>query len=197
MKDHPVEDVPAALAEIEAATARIGFTMASERRTGSLLRSLAATKPGGSFLELGTGTGLSTCWILDGMNSTSRLLSVDKDEGVLAVARQVLGKDPRVTFVCADGAELLSTCADQRYDFIFADTWPGKFTHLDAALQRLAPGGLYIIDDLLPQQSWPEGHAPKVPQLIAVLERRPELVMTRLNWATGLVVAVKRAEQGH
>ena len=32
--------------------------MASDELTGSLLCTLAATKPGGNFLELGTGTGI-------------------------------------------------------------------------------------------------------------------------------------------
>jgi len=36
----------------------LGFTMGSEPRTGALLRTLAASKPGGRFLELGTGTGV-------------------------------------------------------------------------------------------------------------------------------------------
>jgi predicted O-methyltransferase YrrM len=36
----------------------VGFTMASDAWTGALLRTLAAAKPGGSLLELGTGTGL-------------------------------------------------------------------------------------------------------------------------------------------
>ena len=59
-----------------------------------------------------------------------------------------------------------------RFDLIYADAWPGKFTHLDLALSLLTPGGIYFIDDLLPQTSWPEGHAAKVPPLIAYLSDR-------------------------
>ncbi len=197
MNDDPTRGVPAALAGTEDATSLSGFTMASERKTGSLLRSLAATKPDGEFLELGTGTGLSTCWILDGMDSNSRLTSVDNDEAVLAIAQKHLGADPRVEFICADGADFLTTVSGQRFDFIFADTWPGKFTHLDETLRLLAPGGLYIVDDLLPQPNWPEGHAPKIPMLIAELEKRQDLVTTQLKWSTGLVVATRRAYPEH
>ena len=70
---------PAAYAEIERATQQAGFTMASDPLTGSLLRTLAASKPGGRLLELGTGTGLSTAWILDGMDTAATLTSVDND----------------------------------------------------------------------------------------------------------------------
>src|SRR5205085_1277758 len=55
------------------------FAMPSEPRTGAMLRMLAATKPGGRLLELGTGTGLATAWLLDGMDRDARLISVDVD----------------------------------------------------------------------------------------------------------------------
>ena len=79
-------------------TQDLGFAMASEPKTGALLRVLAASKPSGRFLELGTGTGVGTAWLLAGMDATSRLESVDSDENVLAVARRHLGADSRVTF---------------------------------------------------------------------------------------------------
>jgi predicted O-methyltransferase YrrM len=46
--------------------------MGSDLLTGSLLRLLATAKPSGSILELGTGTGLATAWLLDGMEAQSR-----------------------------------------------------------------------------------------------------------------------------
>ena len=49
---------PEALSKIRRATEAAGFRMASDGLTGSLLRSLAASKPKGALLELGTGTGM-------------------------------------------------------------------------------------------------------------------------------------------
>jgi hypothetical protein len=69
--------------------------------------------------------------------------------------------------------------------------WPGKFTHLDRALSLLAAGGVYFIDDLLPQPNWPDGHAAKVPALIADLEGRDGFVSTKLAWASGLMMLVR------
>ena len=51
--------------------------MASDPQTGSFLRALAASKPAANLLELGTGTGLSAAWLLDGMDATSQLDSVE------------------------------------------------------------------------------------------------------------------------
>ena len=166
--------------------------MASEPQTGSLLRTLAATKPAGAFLELGTGTGLCTAWILDGMDRQSTLTTVDNDDTVLAIAKRHLGGDPRVTFCLSEGAEFLETLRGQMFDFIFADTWPGKYHELDETLALLKPGGLYVIDDMLPQANWPAGHDVKAAALIAILEQRADLTITKLNWASGLIVATKR-----
>ena len=183
--------LPDKLTLIEEATARLDFPMASERDGGALLRTLAASKPGGRLLELGTGTGLSTCWLLDGMDEHARLLSVDSDDTVLAVAKNYLGDDPRLTITCADGGDYLRSLAGQRFDLIFADTWPGKFLDLDDALSLLDIGGFYVIDDLLPQPSWPYGHAPKVPILVDTLRQRDDLRVVELNWATGLLIATR------
>jgi predicted O-methyltransferase YrrM len=183
---------PAALPAIERESEALQFPMGSEAKTGSLLRTLAATKPGGAFLELGTGTGIGTAWILAGMDQHARLTSIDNDATVMAVARRHLGYDPRVTFHTVDGAQFLATLRGQQFDFIFADTWPGKYDHLDEALSLLKPGGLYIIDDLLPQPSWPDGHAAKVTALIADLHRRADLLLTKLSWSSGVIVATKR-----
>jgi len=193
LNDSEILSPPAALSVIERETEALKFPMGSEAKTGSLLRTLAATKPGGAFLELGTGTGIGTAWILAGMDQHARLTSIDNDATVMAVARRHLGHDPRVTFHTVDGAQFLATLCGQQFDFIFADTWPGKYDHLDEALSLLKPGGLYSIDDLLPQPSWPDGHAAKVTALIADLHHRADLLLTTLSWSSGLIVATKRA----
>ena len=192
MNDHEVRQLPAVLYAILRDTQRIGFNMASETQTGSMLRTLAASRPGGRFLELGTGTGVGTAWILAGMDASSRLDSVESDSKVLDVARQHLGQDRRVTFHLTDGAAFLAAAQPSQFDFVYADTWPGKFTHLDAALSLVKVGGIYIVDDLLPQPSWPQGHSPKVTALIDDLEKRGDFVSTRLAWATGLMILVRK-----
>jgi predicted O-methyltransferase YrrM len=63
---------------------------------------------------------------------------------------------------------------------------------LDEAMGMLNPGGLYIIDDMLPQPNWPEGHDLKAIQLIKNLEQRTDIVLTKQVWATGIVIVVKK-----
>jgi len=191
MNDSGCRHAPAALEAILADTAAVGFTMASEPKTGALLAALAASKPGGRLLELGTGTGLGTAWLLSGMDAASHLDTSDTDPKVVAIARTHLEKDARVTFHMMDGADFISRSPRDRYDLIYADAWPGKFTHLDQTLSLLRGGGIYFIDDLLPQANWPEGHAAKVPALIDAIERRPGFATVKLSWASGLMLAVR------
>jgi predicted O-methyltransferase YrrM len=192
MYDYEIRQPPAVLYAILRDTQRIGFTMASETQTGSVLRTLAASKPGGRLLELGTGTGVGTAWILAGMDSSARLDTVESDGKVLEVARQYLGHDQRVTFHLKDGAAFLAEAEQSQFDFIYADAWPGKFTHLEAALSLIKVGGIYFVDDLLPQANWPQGHSSRVSSLIDDLENRIDFVSTRLACSTGLMILVRK-----
>lgn len=183
---------PSAYESILTDTRQAGFAMASDILTCSLLRTLAAAKRGGKFLELGTGTGLSTSWILDGMDASSSLISIDNDEPHLAIAEKYLASDERLELICVDGTGWIEQNLSQRFDFIFADTWPGKYWQLDEVLGMLNPGGFYIIDDMLPQSNWPEGHAAKVDDLISTLTARTDLFIARQDWASGIIIAVKK-----
>src|SRR5262245_43242118 len=107
MDDADIKRIPSVLEAIEHDTRQIGFTMGSEPKTGALLRTLAATKPAGRILELGTGTGIGTAWLLAGMDANAKLDSVDSDASVLEIAKRHLGDDLRVTFHLSDGAQFL------------------------------------------------------------------------------------------
>lgn len=125
-----------------------GFDLVSEPMTGCLLRTLVSSKPGGSFLELGTGTGAATAWILDGMDLRSSLVTVENDP------------------------------------------WPGKYDNLESALGLLKEGGFYVVD-MDPQATWPPGHEAKVAALLHDLTARRELRLTKLSWASGIVIATR------
>ena len=187
-----IQEYPQAYASIKEATEACGFLQMSELSTCTLLKTLAASKPDSEFLELGTGTGLATAWILDGMDTNSSLISLDNDETLLNIAKENLGVDRRLTLICTDGGEWIKKNAKLKFSFIFADTWPGKYQLLNEALEMLEKGGIYIIDDMLPQANWPDGHADKVANLLTELDSREDLVITKMGWASGVVIVVKK-----
>lgn len=180
--------IPPTLETIEQATLEFGFSMPSDRKTGALLRTLAATKPKGHLLEIGTGTGLATAWLLAGMDAQSHLDSNETDPAVLAIAQQHLEADTRVSFHACTGEDFIAQASPATYDLIFADAWPGKYALLDETLDLLKAGGLYVIDDMSPQPNWPAGHEAHVQRLLTDLENRPNLAVCHLTWATGIVI---------
>lgn len=186
------QQFPKAYQQIDDATKASGFSMASDVLTCSLLKTLASSKPAGRFLELGTGSGLSTSWILDGIDEQSTLTSVDNDDKFLNIAKTCLGNDKRLDLVLSDGGDWLEENKEKKFDYIFADTWHGKYLLLDEAIGMLNPGGFYIIDDMLPQPNWPDGHREKAIKLISDLESRDDLYLTKQVWATGIVIGVKK-----
>lgn len=192
MKEEVIQPYPKMYNRIKEATREAGFSMASDVLTCSLLRTLASVKPSGNFLELGTGTGMGTSWILDGMDASSTLTSVDNEEQVINIAQAYLQEDKRLNLVCEDGHTWIQDNKHLKFDYIFADAWPGKYFLLEETLSMLNQGGLYIIDDMLSQPNWPEGHDKKANKLIEDLEKRSDITMTQQNWATGIIIAVKK-----
>ncbi len=188
----PEQAVPNIYPEMLARTQTMGFTMSSDIHVCSLLRACVSSKRKGRFLELGTGTGLALAWMVDGMDSASRIISIDNDPQPLIIAQESLGRDQRVDIVCADGSEWLMKYDGPPFDLIFADAWPGKYSELNETLALLHPGGIYVIDDMLPQPNWPEGHAEKAEQLMHDLSQRTDLFLTTLAWSTGVILGIKQ-----
>ncbi|GAC1634950.1 MAG: hypothetical protein NVS9B14_11580 [Candidatus Acidiferrum sp.] len=169
----------------------LGFNMACEDTAGALLRALAATKRSGRLLELGTGTGVGTAWLLHGMDSGSELVTVDIESQYQDVARTVFAADPRVKFVTCDAVEFLESQPPESFDLVFADAMPGKFLYLDSALRLIRAGGCYVVDDLLPQENWPPGHQTKVTNLLETLSRLDTFRSVLLNWSSGIMIPTR------
>ncbi|MFJ2150656.1 O-methyltransferase [Streptomyces microflavus] len=182
---------PAALDAILADATRLGFAMSCEDRTGSLLATLAASKPGGHLVELGTGVGAGASWLLHGMRPDARLTTVEMDPEHQAVAAGHLGHDTRVSFVTANADAWLDSYAGPPLALAYVDCRPGKFDRLDDLIGLLEPGGLYVVDDLLPQPTWPSDHQTRVDNFLAHLPERSNLLGTTATWASGVLVGTR------
>ncbi|MBD1262077.1 class I SAM-dependent methyltransferase [Maribacter polysiphoniae] len=192
MNDSNIQDTPRIYSALEETSRKIGFTMPSDLYVGTLLKTLVASKPKGKFLELGTGMGLSLSWLIDGMDEGSKIVSIDNDPELIKIAEENFGSDPRVSLLCGDGAAWIKENENQSFDLIFADAWPGKYSEIEEILSMVKVGGFYVIDDMEAQSNWPEGHELHVDGLVALLEERKDFIITKMNWSTGLVIAVKK-----
>ncbi|MCA9709808.1 MAG: class I SAM-dependent methyltransferase [Myxococcales bacterium] len=142
-------------------------------------------------MELGTGLGHGTAWILDGMDANARLVSVDREERCVTYAREHID-DARAEFIVDDAGAFLRRTTD-RFDLVFADAYPGKIFDLELAVAVVAVGGFYVVDDMTPLPHWSAEHRRSIEDVTARLERVEGLTVVKLSWATGLVLAVKGA----
>ncbi|MEZ4903432.1 MAG: class I SAM-dependent methyltransferase [Spirosomataceae bacterium] len=177
--------------DIQAESNQIAFSMPSDLQTGSLLDILVSSKPGGEFLELGTGTGLALAWIVSAMQEDSRVISVDNNPTYIAIAKKYFDKDKRVSIHYEDASQWILNNQHRRFDLIFADAWPGKYEKLNETLSLLKKGGFYVIDDMLPQPNWPIEHPKNVQRLLKELAQRSDIKLIKMNWSTGIIIAIK------
>jgi len=159
---------------------------------GELLAVLAASVPTNArVLELGTGTGVGTAWIAHGLADRPdvEVVTVDIDPQVSAAAR----RQPwpaGVRFLVGDAVELLPSLG--RFALIFADAQGGKWERLDLTVDALAAGGFLLVDDMTPTQEWDEEQTTKQSEVRDGLHRHADLMTCEMDWATGLVLCVRR-----
>jgi len=195
MNQSSILDKPKLYTAIENKCADIGFTMPSDVYIGTFLKTLICSKPQSNILELGTGIGLSLAWMIEGLDENSKLTTVDNDPELIQIAQDFFGSDQRVKIVCEDGTKWIKNYQGEKFDLIFADTWAGKYTEIEEALDLIKVGGFYVIDDMTPQENWPDGHQEKAEKLVAYLENRDDFSLTKMEWSTGLILMTKKYQK--
>ena len=192
MNQANILDKPEIYSKIETKSKEIGFTMPSDVYIGTLLKTLISSKPKSNILELGTGVGLSLAWMIDGLDTESKLITVDNDPELTKIAEEFFASDARLEIVCEDGTAWLKNYQGEKFDLVFADAWPGKYSEIEEVLDLIKVGGFYVIDDMTFQENWPAGHAEKATKLIAYLESRTDFSLTKMEWSTGVIIMTKR-----
>lgn len=191
LKNNPI--LPPQLLEIERKSEEIGFTMPSDRKVGSLLKTLVASKPGGKIAELGTGIGLSLSWMIEGLQQGATIVSIDNDPNLIQIVQSFLPNESQVSINYEDGETWLPSQSENTFDLIFADMWPGKYTMLEETISLLKIGGIYVIDDMMEQPNWTVGHDIKAQELLDKIFSMENLCCTYLDWSTGIVIATRIA----
>src|SRR6185437_11477336 len=89
--------VPVRVVSARSAATAAGFPDSSTDAVGRLLRTLVGAFPAGHIAESGTGFGVGTAWMHDGLAPTARLTTVERDATRCAAARVLFAGDSRVT----------------------------------------------------------------------------------------------------
>lgn len=172
---------------------------------GASLRLLAATVGAKAAVEIGTGTGVSSMWLLRGMRPDGVLTTVDVEPEHQRVARETFSAagvaSNRVRLISGRALEVLPRLSDGAYDLVFCDAdkteYPG---YLEQAMRLLRDGGIVIFDNALwhdrvadPAQRDEETTA--IRELGTSLRDDERFVTGLLAAGDGLLCAVKRAPQ--
>jgi predicted O-methyltransferase YrrM len=128
-----------------------GYVAFCRNETGRLLATLAATR-GGTMAEFGTGCGVGTAWLRSGVRNGARILTAELDESLADAAQQIFVDDDKVEVLAADWNVL----RDQGpFSLLFLDSGTPAEVGVDAVVDLVEPGGIVVLDDFAPCESWP------------------------------------------
>jgi predicted O-methyltransferase YrrM len=185
-------DQPAVVARARKNAERMGFALSSDSGAGELLAVLAASVPyQGAILELGTGAGVGTAWMVSGLAGRGdvRLVTVDIDEDISRGA-QANDWPASVEFLVGDAVALLPTLG--AFDLVFADAQGGKWFGLELTIAAVAPRGFLLVDDMTPREWWTNEHRAHQEVVRRMLLGHPELAACEMDWSTGLIMCARR-----
>jgi predicted O-methyltransferase YrrM len=191
------EDAPVLAARARAAEVGVGCV---DPTTGSLLRVLAASCQARAVIEIGTGAGVSSLWLLRGMRPDGILTSVDRDTEHQRLARQSLVEagygTGRVRLITGEALAVLPRLSDGAYDLVLCDASKAENAdYLEASLRLLRPGGLVVFAGALgdgrvadPAARDPDTVALR--ELARTVREHDRLTPALLPVGSGLLVAV-------
>lgn len=168
---------------------------------GAMLRLLAAATNAKSVVEVGTGTGVSGLWLIQGMSDDGILTSVDAEAEHSRLARQSFAQanipSQRTRLITGRATDVLSRLADGAYDLMVCHGDKREYpTHLTAAMRLLRPRGLVAFTDVLagdklPNPSQRDPVTVAVRQLANDMRADDRLASVMLAMGDGLLVAHK------
>ncbi len=118
---------------------------------------LAGGVGAGTIGETGTGCGVGLAWLTSAAHPHARLVSIERDRDIAAIAAGVFADQPRVRVRCGDWHQLIH---DAPFDLLVLDGGgQGKSDEppLDPG-DWLRPGGVVVLDDFTPMGAWPPSH---------------------------------------
>lgn len=141
-----------AIVEARQRAEELGVTAVSPA-AGAALRMLAAMTHARNIVEVGTGTGVTALWMLQGLRLDGQLTSIDVEGEHHRIAREILaGVDvptPRVRLISGRPSEILPRLEDAAYDLVLLNVEPAALNPmLDQSIRLLRSGGIFAVSNI-------------------------------------------------
>ncbi len=119
--------------------------------SGAYLRYIASLISAQSVVEIGTGSGVGTLWLLKGVMNSGVITTIDPEVQHIQVARQVLNDSDiapnRYRLITSEYLDVMRKLADRAYDLVVFRGDPEDILDvIDEAHRILRVGGILAID---------------------------------------------------
>ena len=120
--------------------------------SGAFLRYLAFTLKAQSVVEVGTGSGVGSLWLLDGMLESGTLTSIDDEMEHTQIAKLAFAEaditQSRYRLITNTVVDVISKLTDRAYDLVVVRHNPEDLSYVISEAHRiLRSGGTLVIDN--------------------------------------------------
>ena len=120
--------------------------------SGAFLRYLAFTLKAQSVVEVGTGSGVGSLWLLDGMLESGTLTSIDDEMEHTQIAKLAFSEadiaQARYRLITNTVVDVISKLTDRAYDLVVLRHNPEDLSYVIGEAHRiLRSGGALVIDN--------------------------------------------------
>ena len=158
--------------------------------SGAYLRFVASLLSAQSVVEIGTGSGVGTLWLLKGIMSSGVITTIDPEVQHIQIAKQVLIDADiapnRYRLITSDYLEVMRKLADRAYDLVVFRGNPEDILDvIDEAHRILRVGGILAIDHFYGGGKVPDP-AQRDPKTIALRDAGKFLKSQNEHWSISL-----------
>jgi predicted O-methyltransferase YrrM len=158
---------------------------------GAYLSFLAQLLKAQSVVEVGTGSGVGSLWLLDGMLKSGTLTSIDDEMEHSSIAKTAFAEaeiaPSRFRLITNPVMEVMTKLTDRAYDLVIYRHDPEDLTYAISEAQRiLRSGGVFVVDNFF-GGSKVSDPAQRDPKTVALREAGKALKADSESWAISLI----------
>lgn len=169
--------------------------------TGAVLSLLASTADARAVVEIGTGTGVASLWLLRGMRDDGVLTTIDHEAEHHLAAKDAFTeaeiRPTRVRVITGRAQSVVPRLTDAGYDMVVIDADVDSYDdYLEQAIRLLRVGGLLVIpnalnNDLVPDPARRDPATVAARQVVKKLSDDERVTTTLLSAGSGVLAATK------